>query len=286
MKKSNPCRVIAFANRKGGTAKTGSTVSLATLLAILGHKVLVVDSDPQGNSTEILDCFPEDQDSRDSLKDYSDVLLGRCSDVHDAIQHSRFGMDVLVNEKKVDQLSDEFVEYAGRGNRLVLNKILEPLKDEYEFIFIDTNPADNCAADNALVAADGILVPIQEDGQSSDGATDNLKKAQFIRDNYKEDYRVHGLFLCNVDPRTNLTKYRKKLNAEAFGDIFLTTHIRRDNLYKNSASFYEPIYFLQKKSNVGTDYINLALELGLITKSEYKKLDGLGYIVHTDGGKK
>ena len=74
------------------------------------------------------------------------------------------------------------------------------------------------------------------------------------------------------------------MNAQAYGDKFLKTHIRRDNLYKNSVSFYEPIYFLQKKSNVGSDYINLALECGLITKSEYKKLTDLGYINQTEGG--
>ena len=157
---------------------------------------------------------------------------------------------------------------------------------EYEFILIDTNPSDNDAADNALLAADELLIPIQEEGQSSDGASDELKKVQFIRDNYKGNYEVLGLFLCNVNPRTNLTKHRKKMNTEAYGDKFFQTHIRRDNLYTNSVSFYEPIYFIQKKSNVGTDYINLALESGLITKSEYRKLDSLGYIIHTDGGNK
>lgn len=283
MGKKISCRVIAFANRKGGSAKTGSAVSFATILAILGHKVLVIDSDPQGNSTEILDCYFK---NHDSIPDYSDVLLGKCPDVHDAIQHSRFGMDVLVNEKKITKLSDAFIIHAGTGCLTVLNDAIEPLRDEYEFIFIDTNPSDNDAADNALVAADEIFIPIQEEGQSSDGASDEIKKVQFIRDNYKDNYEVLGLFLCNVDPRTNLTKYRKKLNAEAYGDKFFQTHIRRDNLYKNSVSFYEPIYFLQKKSNVGTDYINLALESGLITDSEYRKLEDLGYINRTDGGNK
>ena len=282
MGKKKSCRVIAFANRKGGSAKTGSTVSFATILAILGHKVLVIDSDPQGNSTEILDCFSQ---NHDSMMDYSDVLLGRCSDVHEAIQHSRFGMDVLVNEKKVTKLSDEFVDVVGRGNLTVLNDAIEPLRNEYEFILIDTNPSDNDAADNALVAADEIFIPIQEEGQSSDGASDEIAKVQFIRDNYKDNYQLLGLFLCNIDPRTNLTKYRKKMNAEAYGNKFFQTHIRRDNLYRNSVSFYQPIYFIQKKSNVGTDYINLALESGLITDSEHKKLEDFGYIIPTDGGK-
>ena len=282
MKKKASCRVIAFANRKGGSAKTGSAVSFATLLSILGHKVLVIDSDPQGNSTEILDCFFQ---NNESIPDYSDVLLGKCDDIHDAIQHSRFGMDVLVNEKKITKLSDAFIR-AGFDSLTVLNEVIEPLRDEYEFILIDTNPSDNDAADNALVAADELLIPIQEEGQSSDGASDELRKVQYIRENSKENYEVLGLFLCNVDPRTNLTKYRKKMNTEAYGDKFFQTHIRRDNLYKNSVSFYEPIYFIQKKSNVGTDYINLALESGLISKSEYKKLDNLGYIIHTDGGNK
>lgn len=276
------CHVIAFANRKGGSAKTGSTVSIATILSTLGHKVLVIDSDSQGNATEILDCFFEEHDD---IPDYSDVLLGKCPDVHDAIQHSRFGMDVLVNEKKVTKLSDAFIR-AGFDSLTILNDQIEPLRDEYEYILIDTNPSDTDAADNALVAADELLIPIQEEGQSSDGASDELKKAQFIRDNYKENYQVRGLFLCNVDPRTNLTKYRKQLNADVYGDKFFQTHIRRDNTYKNSASFYEPIYFIQKKSNVGTDYINLALEIGLITEKEYERLDKLGYIVHADGGNK
>ena len=276
------CQVIAFANRKGGSAKTGSTVSFATILSTLGHKVLVIDSDSQGNATEILDCFFEEHDD---IPDYSDVLLDKCPDIHDAIQHSRFGMDVLVNEKKVTKLSDAFIR-AGFDSLTVLNDAIEPLRDEYEYILIDTNPSDTDAADNALVAADELLIPIQEEGQSSDGASDELKKAQFIRDNYKENYQVRGLFLCNVDPRTNLTKYRKQLNADVYGDKFFQTHIRRDNTYKNSASFYEPIYFIQKKSNVGTDYINLALEIGLITEKEHERLDKLGYIVHTDGGNK
>ena len=194
-------------------------------------------------------------------------------------------MDVLVNEKKITKLADAFVR-AGFDSLTVLNDRIEPLKNEYEYILIDTIPTDSDAADNALIAADELLIPIQEEGQSSDGASDEVEKIQLIRDNYKDNYNLLGLFLCNIDPRTNLTKYRKKLNAEAYGNKFLNTHIRRDNLYKNSVSFYEPIYFIQKKSNVGTDYINLAFETGLITNSEYRKLDELGYIIHTDGGKK
>lgn len=284
MKKKDSCTTYVIGNRKGGSSKTGTTVSFATILSIIGYEVLVIDSDPQSNTTQILGCYFGESD--DKGYDYSDVLLGKCN-IKDAIIHSPYGPDVLVNEKKIDRLSDAFIEYKYeylKPNNIntgtVLANAIDEIKDLYDYIIIDTNPSDSEAGDNALIAADKLIVPVQEEGASNDGLQDELDKVQYVQDNYNGDFEIAGVFLCNIDPRqTNLYKQRRALLEESLGDVFKKTAVRSALLYKNSSSFYRPIYFLEKKSKIGTDYINLALELNLITRSDYDLLAKQGYII-------
>ena len=284
MKKNKSCTTYVIGNRKGGSSKTGTTVSFATILAIAGYEVLVVESDPQSNNTQILGCYFGEEEEKGY--DYSDVLLGKCN-IRDAIIHSPYGMDVLVNEKKIDRLSDAFMEYKyeylkpnGINSSTILARALDEIKDNYDYIIIDTNPSDSEAGDNTLIAADKLIVPVQEEGASNDGLQDELDKVQYVQENFNEDFEIAGVFLCNIDPRqTNLFKQRRALLEDALGDLFKKTAVRSALLYKNSSSFYKPIYFLEKKSKIGTDYINLALELNLITKNDYKLLSKQGYVM-------
>ncbi|OON85739.1 hypothetical protein BXO88_10795 [Oribacterium sp. C9] len=281
MKRKDNCTTYVLGNRKGGSSKTGSTVSFATILSFAGYSVLVIDADPQSNATQILGCYFDE----DKGNDYSDVLLGKC-EIQDAIIHSPYGMDVLPNEKKIDRLSDAFMDYKythlipnNINSGTILARELDKIKHLYDYILIDTNPSDSEAGDNALIASDKLIVPVQEEGASNDGLQDELDKVQYVQQNFNPDFEIAGVFLCNIDPRhTNLYKQRRKLLMDSLQDLFMKTWVRSALVYKNSSSFYRPIYFLEKNSKIGTDYINLALELNLITKNDYEMLAKQGYV--------
>lgn len=269
------CRIFCMANNKGGVAKTATTTSLATLLGLAGHRILVADFDPQANATQGLGCY------ENGKPDIFDVMLnGKL--VSEALVHSQYKVDVLVNMKNTTRPLDVFRQQK-KENLVLLRDLLEPLKDSYDEIFIDTNPAANLLSDMAMVAADYVLIPVKQDSSSIDGIFDELQTIKYLKENYNSKLEIKGIFLANVNPRTNLVKVRLDQYTQAFGNQFKSVAIREDNTYSMANANLQPIYFYQKKSNVGNDYIDLAQQLGLLSLREYEKLDADGYVKHTEG---
>ncbi len=268
------CRIFCMANNKGGVAKTATTVSLATLLGLAGHKILVVDFDPQANATQSLGCY------ENGKTDIFDVMLND-KPISEALVHSQYKVDLLVNMKNTSRPLDVF-RHKQKESLVLLRDLLEPLKSSYDEIFIDTNPAANLLSDMAMVAADYVLIPVKQDSSSIDGIFDELQTIKYIKENYNSSLEIKGIFLANVNPRTNLVKVRLDQYTQAFGNQYKPVIIREDNTYSMANASLQPIYFYQKKSNVGNDYIELAQQLGLLSLREYEKLDADGYVKHAE----
>jgi chromosome partitioning protein len=210
-------RVIALANQKGGVAKTTTTLNLAVAFAEQGHRVLVIDLDPQGNLTMSQGLNP------------------------DAIEHSMF--DVLVHRLPIDQVVEareidiavSSIDLAGAdmalssqiGRERALEKALAPIRDRYHYILIDTPPSLGLLTINAFVAADGVIVPVQTEYLSLRGLVQLENTLAMVRENLNPDVRIIGIVPTMYDRRLTHSREADEILRENFGDLVYATRIRK-----------------------------------------------------------
>jgi chromosome partitioning protein len=213
--------ILAFANQKGGVAKTTSTLNLAVALREEGHKVLIVDMDPQGNLT-MSQGFNPDQIDRSMF----DVL------VH------RLPIDQVIQEAEVD-LAVSSIDLAGAelalssmiGRERALEKALSPIKERYDFILVDTPPSLGLLTINALVASSGVIVPVQCEYLSLRGLVQLENTLSMIRENLNPDVGIQGILPTMYDGRTLHAREAIEILQENFGDLVYQTRIKKTVRY-------------------------------------------------------
>jgi chromosome partitioning protein len=191
-------RTIACANQKGGVGKTTTVVNLASLLALSGDRILLVDLDPQGNATSGLGI---DRASLDRSS-YDGIIDGM--DLRDAIvRGSAEGVDVVPASISLAGAELELAGAAGRERRL--RRLLEALAGDYDHIFIDCPPSLGLLTVNALTAADAVLIPLQCEYYALEGLTQLLATIDLVRDHLNPRLAIDGVVLTMADGRTNLS---------------------------------------------------------------------------------
>ena len=190
--------VIACANQKGGVGKTTSVVSLASYLALDGHRVLLVDLDPQGNATSGLGI------DRAALEDsVYDVLLSDVA-VHDAVQPTSIdGLSVLPSDRSLAGAEVELVPSSGRERRL--RHVLDGADERYDFILLDCPPSLGLLTVNGLTAADSVLIPLQCEYYALEGLGQLMATIDLIREHLNPRLTVKGVILTMHDGRTSLS---------------------------------------------------------------------------------
>ncbi len=213
----NQARVIAFANQKGGVAKTTTTLNLAAAFAEEGHRVLCVDMDPQGNLTMSQGIDP------DSLeKSMYDVL------VHDlAIREVIRRREIDVACASIDLAGAEIAMSTKIGRERSLEKALRPIREDYDFICIDTPPSLGLLTINALTAADKVIVPVQCEYLSMRGLIQLTNTLSMIRENLNPNVDIEGILPTLVDSRTIHAKEAIEILEENFGDRVFASRIRK-----------------------------------------------------------
>jgi chromosome partitioning protein len=247
-------RVFAIANQKGGVGKTTTAINLAASLAANDLRVLVIDSDPQGNATTGLGVA-KDPD-RPSLYQ---VLLGDVP-ARDAIQATELeGLHLISADKNLVGANLELVGITNREFRL--RERIADIREEYRFVLIDCPPALDLLTLNALIAADSVLVPIQCEFFALEGVSELMDTIDRIRDSFQHPLQVEGILLTMYDDRTNLTRQVAADLREFFGDQVFRTIIPRSIRLAEAPSFGKPILGYDPRSRGAESYIKLAKEI-------------------------
>src|ERR1700758_1244444 len=210
-------RVIAFANQKGGVAKTTSTLNLGVALAERGKRVLAVDLDPQGNLTMSQGWNPDEIE-----RSLFDVLVHKLP-ITEVVRHSE--IDVAVSS--IDLAGAELALASMIGRERALEKALAPVREHYDYILIDTPPSLGLLTINALVAADGVIVPVQTEYLSLRGLVQLENTLSMVRENLNPEVRIIGIVPTMYDKRLTPSREADEILRENFGDLVYATRIRK-----------------------------------------------------------
>jgi chromosome partitioning protein len=244
-------RVIAFANQKGGVAKTTTTLNLGVALAEKGKRVLAVDLDPQGNLTMSQGWNPDEID-----RSMFDVLVHKLS-IAEIVRQGEIDLAV----SSIDLAGAELALSSMIGRERALEKALQPAKESYDFILIDTPPSLGLLTINALVAADGVIVPVQCEYLSLRGLIQLENTLTMIRENLNPDVRIAGILPTMFDGRTLHSREAVEILQENFGDLVFETKIRKTIRYAEAPVKGTSVLKYDSKGKAAKAYRDLAGEV-------------------------
>lgn len=246
-------KIVAVINQKGGVGKTTTCVNLSKELADRGHRVLLVDADPQSNSTSGLGFRPEGQTS------LYDVLIERAEPQQVLLQTQWENLTVLPSSIDLAGAELDLASAMSRENRL--SRALTPLKDRFDFALIDCPPALGLLSVNALTAAQETLVPIQCEYYAMEGLGLLSRTIDAVHRNLNAQLYLGSIVLTMYDQRTRLTLEVEEQIREAFGNVVLQTVIPRNVALAEAPSFGLPVSEYAPASRGAEAYRELAREV-------------------------
>ncbi|ADW70773.1 ParA family protein [Granulicella tundricola] len=251
-------KVIAVVNQKGGVGKTTTAVNLAAGLAVAGHATLLIDCDPQANTTGGLG-FRRQKDAEEQRLSIYDILLGPTT-LMEAIQPTPIdNLKLIPGSKNLIGANIELVEAERREYRL--RDAIALLNNDFRFIVLDCPPALDLLTLNALVAAEGLLVPLQAEYYALEGVSELISTLDKVAQAFNPELALEGVLLTMYDDRTNLSQQVAANLKEFFGDKLLKTTIPRNVRLAEAPSHGLPVELYDPRSRGAEAYRDLTKEI-------------------------
>ena len=248
-------RSLAIVNQKGGVGKTTTAVNLAASLAAAEQRVLLVDLDPQGNASHGLGL----ERNAPGLYEILTGGPGTEASIRVGAVAGLPRLDVLVSSSDLYGADIELANQPGR--ELLLRTALAPVLDRYQFVLIDCPPSLGLLTLNALVAAEGVLVPLQSEYYALEGLSQVLRTIDHVKESFNPGLHLAGVLLTMCDPRNNLAREVEKEARNHLGEKVFTTTIPRNVRLSESPSFGKPIIIYDIESKGAQAYLALADEI-------------------------
>ncbi|MCX5711789.1 MAG: AAA family ATPase [Candidatus Omnitrophica bacterium] len=246
-------KIITICNQKGGTGKTTSAINLSVALALAGKKILLIDLDPQANTTSGMGI------NKHNIKVSTYHALLEEAEIKDILQTTAVS-NLLLAPSNLDLTGAEIELVGALGREHRLKRALSKVREDFDYVIIDSPPSLGLLTINGLCAADSVLIPVQCEYYALEGLTQLLNTIRLVKDNLNASLEVEGVLLTMADFRTNLTKEVIQEVRQNFAKVYQTV-IPRNIRLTEAPSFGQPIAIYDKDSIGSQKYAELAQEI-------------------------
>ena len=248
-------KVIAIANQKGGVGKTTTAINLAASLAVLEKNVLIIDADPQANTTSGLNFSPDSEEGRTLYN----LLIGERT-VEDVLIQTEIGRLHMI-PSTIDLVGAELELLEAPQRESLLKNAIAPVRDRYDFIIIDCSPSLGLITVNSLTAADSVIIPVQPEFFALEGLGKLLQTIRLVQGGVNSSLTIEGFLVTMFDGRTKVHTQVVEDLKEHFKDMVFKTVIQRNIRLSEAPSHGKPIILYDVICNGTTNYLNLAKEV-------------------------
>ena len=248
-------KVIAIANQKGGVGKTTTAINLAASLSVLEKKVLIIDADPQANTTSGLNFAPDN----DQQRTLYEVMIGKI-DITDALIQTEIA-NLHMIPSHINLVGAEIEMLEADGREMLLKNALAPIRDNYDYIIIDCSPSLGLITVNTLTAANSVIIPVQPEFFALEGLGKLLQTIRLVQGGVNPDLTIEGFVVTMFDGRTRVHAQVLAELREHFRDLVFKTVIQRNIRLSEAPSHGKPIILYDIMCNGSTNYLNLAREV-------------------------